>query len=128
MNREIDRKIAELMDKELTGYTWFHQDENVQKGHDANTLINWETESFISIPHYSSDWNAMRLLVEWLQGKGFRVEFNIFPENSGWKTNFRVYMRRGGYWIEKSNSSNPSASLALCNAVLSLPSEVIQNA
>ncbi|QHT60654.1 hypothetical protein GXP70_12365 [Paenibacillus lycopersici] len=117
-DRQIDRQIAELMGEDLTGFEW-------PKSGPGKSMVNVKRSGFVEwkdIPYYSSDWNAMRLLVEWLQGKGFKLtlKFNEYNDND-WSADL---------WNEnedvESYEQDRTAPLALCNAVLSLPPEVLK--
>lgn len=110
MNREIDRRIAELM-----GFMV------VESGQGEHVIYD-DVYGYKDIPEYSSDWNAMRMLVEWLQGKRVHVEMIIGGGGC------EVVLRSDGGWNDHGSYSELTAPLALCNAVLSLPSEVLQDA
>lgn len=121
MSREIDRKIAELMGENLTGFHWDRTGKSMYK--ETETGVAWR-----DIPDYSSDWNAMRLLVEWLQGKGLKVTFDIFPidEEDSDAVFCYIFEFRKYDWHPLYESWEATAPLALCKAVLSLPMEVLE--
>jgi len=99
-NREIDRKIAELL-----GYTL---SESVPEDY------CFLGEDLTHVPDFSSDWNAMRLLVEWLREKEIKVYISF---------------QRSGVFAHTSKNIeavvDETAPLALCKAVLALPAELL---
>lgn len=107
MNREIDRKIAELM-----GYTIVP---------DLPIHVCFLNGHMRNVPQFSTDWNDMRLLVEWLQGKRIDgkkiiVTMRVYPDGD-----CQVTLTGHGSLFEED-----TAPLALCQAVLSLPPEVLK--
>jgi hypothetical protein len=111
-NRSIDRQIAELM-----GYTYYKEKMNRIYVYDSSM----SPLQLAELPYYSTDWNAMRLLVEWLQGKGMAV---ITEHLFNGKVSVALYdesSRQLSYSLEE------TAPLALCQAVLSLPEGVLKS-
>lgn len=101
-NREIDRQIAELM-----GYEVFEVDgiECIETVYDFTG-----GEVFVELPAYSEDWNAMRLLVEWLQGKVNQI--SIYTYDGEWCVDIGATNCQFGAYADQ-------VPLALCKAVLS---------
>ncbi|WP_308636138.1 hypothetical protein [Paenibacillus silvisoli] len=107
MSREIDRKIAELMGCKCE-YEPYGNNCPICGG-------TW-------IPEFHRDWNAMRLLVEWLQGKGLRVEIDTRPNT----TYCTIFGQNEGVWDQLRIYRDDIPALALCKAVLSLDPEVLK--
>lgn len=108
MSRAIDRQIAELM-----GYELFKDAPTYYVNHDKGDRLDF-------VPHFTESWNAMRLLVEWLQGKGLAIRLVIRTDGMAQATVYKQELHECE--VEE------TLPLALCNVVLSLPSVVIQNA
>jgi hypothetical protein len=109
MSREIDRQIAELMKwtvGALAGDHYYLNDSN----------------EYVIVPEFSSDWNAMRVLVEWLQGKGYIVKIVFQTQTKEVYTT--IYSTTNDDYSTFSKH-NVSAPFALCQAVLALPKEVL---
>lgn len=108
MSREIDRKIAELL-----GYSVIVSD----------TYDYWyyseKYKGEVPIPPFSKSWEAMRLVVEWLQGKAIAVIVEHEPDG---KTSVGLYADAA----QLSYSIESSAPLALCQAFLNLPPGVLE--
>jgi hypothetical protein len=108
-NRELDRQIAELM-----GYSVIVSD----------TYDYWyyseKYKGEVPIPPFSISWEAMRLLVEWLQGRVGCIKFE--------------FTRLDGVYVAILSPTRDlvrdvvadTAPLALCKAVLALPPEVLK--
>lgn len=124
-NREIDRKIAELMGLrviESYGDYFIGKDEDGEFDYSQYPDI---VDGYALVPQYSTDWNDMRLLVEWLQGKGILGTISQLFENE-WAC---ALHKRNGYArvtiTENDRYYADTAPLALCKAVLSMPPEVL---
>jgi hypothetical protein len=108
MSREIDRKIAELM-----GYNVIVSD----------TYDYWyyseKYKGDVPIPPFSLSWEAMRLLVEWLRGRGITFQMFYYTNEVKILLSYSRINTLAEQW-------NKSAPLALCKAVLSLPKEVFE--
>lgn len=116
MSREIDRKIAELMNGDIKGWDW--------KVRDGVKIGVRKNELYFHIPYYSSDWNAMRLLVEWLQGKGYLVKLEF---HNDWDSCASIYELDNIPGKKLAGVVERTMPLALCQAVLSLPPEVLNH-
>lgn len=110
-SRDIDRQIEELMGHKSTHWTigFWH--------------IETEEGRLYMLPNYSTDWNDMSLLVEWLNGKGLRVEIDVQPD----RIYCQIFKVVDDQWWSLSviRLDSSDAPLALCKAVLSLPAEVL---
>lgn len=112
MSRDIDRQIAELMGYEAIIHP------NLTKTWVIHKHGEYEYQP---LPRYSTSWEEMGLLVEWLQGKEIEptIEFQKYGTHVNLGDELTMFIQ--GEW-------NKSAPLALCKAVLSIPSEVLQDA
>jgi hypothetical protein len=125
-NRSIDREVAEIVGADLGGFDWMYP-ENHHGNIEDNKLINWETAQFFWVPRYSTDWNAMRLLVEWLQSKSFMIITNQYPNDYGYTFCYIQKWNDDHGWETLAIKKEDTAPLALCHAVLSLPIEVLKS-
>jgi hypothetical protein len=105
-NRSIDRQIAELMGYELHKTLHLHH---------TSEIGEWD-----DIPYFSTDGNAMLKLAEWLQEK--RISMDVVIGKGG--CDVTLYSHSG--FQDNGTYSADTAPLALCQAVLFLPMEVLK--
>jgi hypothetical protein len=78
--RELDWRIHEYMGNDLTGWEWYeyHEDDNEICKREANGWI----EHFDCIPHYSTTWEGMRLVVEEIKRRDFDITIELLGDTA----------------------------------------------